>query len=124
MNETKFRVWACGIGQDAKNPKMIYFNLATVPKGNIYCDDMELDSKFIMQYTGLKDKNGVEEYYVDDLFDYGSGRIGRVVFYERSYCGSIWNPLKREWTTPNFWIDPSNYPKIGNIYTNPELLNK
>ena len=75
------------------------------------------------QYTGLKDKNGVEDYYVNDLFDYGDGRIGRVVFYERSYCGSIWNPLKKEWTESNFWINPSCYPKIGNIYENPELLN-
>jgi len=88
----------------------------------------------LMQYTGLKDKNGVE-IYEGDILGYGSGEIYGVVIWGThkwiADCGGD-SCIPTGW-----WIEQKgnnllyellyiseldNYKIIGNIYENPELL--
>jgi uncharacterized phage protein (TIGR01671 family) len=68
----------------------------------------------LVQYTGLKDKNG-KEIYECDIIDYGHSRYKEVIFFNGSFC------LKGLESIP--WLLPM-YPVIGNVYENPELIKQ
>jgi uncharacterized phage protein (TIGR01671 family) len=72
----------------------------------------------LMQYTGLKDKNGKEIYENDILKAHGI-----VKWNDKEYRWSAidlsWND-KREWHDLDYLTSP--FEIIGNIYENPELL--
>lgn len=84
--------------------------------------------KEVMQYTGLKDKNGKEIYEGDILFtndDPGECReaaVNVIVEYNDEFA-------KWEIFNKDFRLDLGYYPfdeieVIGNIYENPELLTQ
>lgn len=100
MREIKFRAW------DAINKFM--------GKTFTIFDNGELPSHpIVMQYTGLKDKNGKEIYAGDIL----NGRI-------------LGTPFQVQWYASQFRSGfglPTSYKEleiIGNIYENPELVEE
>lgn len=74
------------------------------------------------QYTGLKDKIGVEIYEGDVIRD--AGYVGVVDFKNRCFCIHFLN-VPEDWE-PTYILfyhkDLLNCEVIGNIYENPELL--
>jgi len=69
----------------------------------------------LMQYTGLKDTNGVE-IYKDDILQDGDNRLYRVEFITGCFC------LKDKWgSTKPLYEANDACKRIGNIHENPEM---
>lgn len=116
MREFKFRAW------DSDNKKMLEpFTIESLCDGGWY----DHPKWVVMQYTGLKDKNG-KEVYEDDVvqgwelinLDTGIGIDSHevetstfIVEWDEDVCG--WN-----------LYGASNFKVIGNKFENPELLEK
>lgn len=109
MREIKFRAW---LKEDHMGrSRMQYFGLARIENDELdtyFCGikDFYYDGN-LMQYTGLKDKNGKEPY---------------------------WDDIVSDGINPPFVITPDyhllarlseiEFEVIGNIYENPELLKE
>lgn len=85
---------------------------------------MQRDDGELMQYTGLKDKNGKEIYEGDILQDIGNHEFRYEVLWglyewRMALNGKMQTSILRH-------SDQSHYEfeVIGNIYENPELLKK
>jgi len=115
MREIKFRFWLT----EEKKIKMGYDEVKYIsadnPKNCI--DEVHInpfnyripEQAIIMQYTGLKDKNGIE-IYEGDIVKYWDGSTESVTW---NNCG-FWSG----------WGTLGISEVIGNIYENPELLDE
>ena len=116
--EIKFRAWH----EDAKD--MVWFGLG---ENLFHALNIETNERFtldltdghpIMQYTGLKDNNGVEIYDGDIL----RGIAGNyVVIWSASELGCGWKKIRGGSVTDIGTGHESEV--IGNIYETPELLS-
>jgi len=115
MREIKFRAYC----QVCDNFVRVYDSLTQFKDGiTNQCPNHEVRTDTqLMQYTGLKDKNGVE-IYEGDVVKHGNG-IQQVYYdnttasYQMNLKGSVYDQEYGGY---------DNVEVIGNIYQNPELL--
>jgi len=99
----------------------IYFSS---PGGNDPCECVRYikPDQNVMQYTGLKDKNG-KEIYEGDILRVETGKL-MVLGWSEKFASFI---LKREDWAFSHWFgescDPASCEVIGNIHQNSELLS-
>ena len=125
MRDIKFRAWDKAV-KDMVPIKTIDFGKDGAKCAVDFCDiNGDLTGKnpewVLMQYTGMKDKNGVEIYEGDVLFHPLQGR--RKVFYPYSETVASYG-LRNIDNGFGSTLQDSHavWEVIGNIYESPELL--
>ena len=114
MREIKFRAW------DVRERKMYFGDMGKYNSIAPFCNAP--DKYMLMQYTGLKDKNG-KEIYEGDIVKHKEDLSCATVVWDEDYTG---------FTPFIYGLDgeygedagPEWYEVIGDIYENPELLKE
>ena len=115
MREIKFRAWLGDRSWMELWNSEFFSDMSPVTSyGSEFPDD---DDIILMQYTGLKDKNGVE-IYEGDIIKRLRGSES-VVFHNGAFCISWKNSHP---TVLSHSLDDYDGIVIGNIHQNPELL--
>nr|DAX31848.1 MAG TPA: YopX protein [Caudoviricetes sp.] len=123
--KTKFRAW------DKHSQKMFADDELIIWNGNVYANDSKkltcnnlkgwsIDDEYLMQSTGLKDKNG-KEVFEGDVLGTKDGLLNGVVEY-RSDLGMWTNSLIRYNNFERLCSIAGDREIIGNIYENREPL--
>lgn len=126
--EIKFRVWDIELH--------MWINNIGMGKDNTLCKGTE--KRFaVMQYIGLKDKNGNEIYEGDILCneEYQTWEWRGVVKFSHGVFGAEWLSNVKSQSMVGSWGQKHNLRKldddiverqivIGNIYENPELISE
>ncbi|MEK4263646.1 YopX family protein [Paenibacillus sp. FSL L8-0499] len=114
--EIKFRVW------DILGDRMLQWgDIFDLPAWEIFPGTPEQRAFNVMQYTGLKDKNGKEIYEGDIIDFHWTEDKDRGVAEFVDGCFKI-TKMKRHTPIPLFLRYPT-HEVIGNIYENPELIH-
>lgn len=120
MREIKFRAWD-KINKDMFNVESINFQESRVYKDTV--SYREFNNVDIMQYTGLKDKNGKEIYEGDILFESFGERYYKVVFENGSFRAEFDGDFE-EHSFDLIDVVAQGCKIVGNIYENPELMEE
>ena len=128
MREIKFRAWV-------KEKKAIFevILIDYVTKKVTYLlervghllsiRDAKFNNVELMQYTGLKDKNGKEIYEGDILFESFGERYYKVVFENGSFRAEFEGDFE-EHSFDLIDVVAQGCKIVGNIYENPELIKE
>jgi|TARA_R110000824_G_scaffold20119_1_gene76406 uncharacterized phage protein (TIGR01671 family) len=134
MREIKFRVWTINNAWYSEK-NVMYYEPSTIDSVHLIHNlndefsRQKEDGFVLMQYTGLKDKNG-KEIYEGDV-------VKGISFYNKNnknpYSTQLveWKDVDENsegknnaYSGFNFWINnPIELEIIGNIYENPELIS-
>lgn len=128
MRDIKFRIW------DTENNEMLkvqeldfeptFYGGRIAIRPDQYNDYFDTEDMILMQYTGLKDKNG-KEIYEGDIIQYEDITKGLVRYSEKyaQYVLVNTGSVKDEFE-PLGDYNMEVFEIIGNEYDNPDLLEK
>lgn len=126
MRDIKFKVWRSDDKKMYKptfNQRFLMFTDGFIPvaQGLTANPDYEINEATLLQYTGIKDKNGTEIYEHDIITHSNDGMIGVVTWSPGLYRFVIENLEQTEIIADlcDYDADPE---VLGNIYENEELL--
>lgn len=123
----KYRAW------DKHGQKMFANDELIIWNGNVYANDSKkltcnnlkgwsIDDEYLMQSTGLVDKNG-KEVFVGDIIKCTRGCLHEV-YIEKEYGGTYFGGMPavylKDLREGYAWTEHEEI--VGNIYENPELL--
>ncbi len=122
--EIKFRVWDVGNKEMLEVQELdfesTFYGGRIAIRPDQYNDYFDTEDMILMQYTGLKDKNGKEIYEGDIVkIKYRDEDIGKVIYEHNGFSIDVTN-MNKNYGRVSF---VNNFMEvIGNIYDNPELL--